>query len=251
MAARHGLPEPFRGFPSYGALHEIVPNPQVTGFLFEFSTRAYEAFKPEGDGEVNPIPDYSPKEEFGPITIIPSPSYDPRDYFRVFDSDTLGVSVLDMDPSASKARKFHTLWENNDFGATEQDARNEIDRKFPDTKIHIIYDRVMPVGGFLPTAHGGREARQKIALVPSVERSMDLNKLVTDEANIIIRAIKRRFEQFVAPWDIVPVTTFAAFKPKASDDRIKSLIEETNKGLADKPVGARLGRLVFRHKSSR
>ncbi len=250
MTARDGLPEPFRGYPSYGALHEIVPNQQVLEFLFDFNTRAYEAFSPM-DTNVEVITDLPLNAKVEDDTRARSDSYDPRDYYRVFDSDTIGLSVLDMDPSASKARKLHALWEKNDFGATEKEAKNEIDRKLPNTPLRVVYDKVMPIGGFLPTAHGGREARQKVALVPAVEQSIELNRLITDEADIVVKAIRRRFEQFTAPWDVVPVTTFAAFKPKASDEKIKGLIEETNKGLEQKPVGARLGRLVFRHKSSR
>jgi hypothetical protein len=282
MAAhKQGLPpSPLEGYPAYGAVHDIRPA-GIRDFLYDFGRIADGVFADEIEpAEVNPIPDYTSDEEFDdtpillgddseteeavetvslqiidPNTRLPrvieaNANYDSRQYYRVFDPESLGVSVVEMDPSRRAAQAVRAIWEKNDFGAVENEARNEIDRILPANVAKLRFNRVEGVGRRLAN-YPKDDVQQKLALMPDTNEFIETYDLIEREAEIIIRAIRSRLKQFVYPWDITPHLTFAVFRTGADPDQIKHIKSVTNKRLAEQPMVVPLGDLTFRHKIAR
>jgi len=264
QAPRDSLTRPFEGYPAYGAVHDVLPNEQLRNFLLEFSVISDKVFKQAIDlslpvdfsDELEPV--VSDAEE--PVTDEISPEdkrklkiedlYDPRKNYKIFDVDTLGVSVLEMDPAARHARTMRTIWESQDFGAVEQEARNEMARKLPATAPRLMFDRVQGVGHRLPGVPK-TEVRQKLALMPDPEKFPETVEFISNEADIIIEEVKKRLKQFVYPWDIVPHLTFAVFKKPVTPEQVDDIVKKTNESLKTDPFAVRLGDLDFRSKKER
>lgn len=257
MLPRDSLAKPFEGYPAYGAVHDVLPNEQLRGFLFDFSRIADkvigQAFASE---EVDPIPDYVASENFEaePISVVPAESdkkpYDSRDFYRIFDVESLGVSVVEMDPSAKAARTIRTIWEGQDFGAVEQEARNEIGRSLPNIVPHLFFNRVEGVGRRLPGVSRS-DVRQKLALMPDTTRFAETLNTIDVEADKIISAILKRLKQFMYPWDTTAHMTYSVFRSSTEPGQIIDIQNKTNEYLAKYPFGVQLGQLVFRHKKER
>lgn len=282
--ARSELRERYQGYPAYGAVHDVVPNDQLRGFMYDFSRMADGVFADDfGTVEVNPAAGYVPEEGFlaDPIQITPTGSevavdeiqvlrlaqtednepqlkpsviatagYDPRKYYRIFDPESLGVSVVEMDPSKRAAQTVKAIWEKQDLGAVENEARNEMGRRLPNTAPRLFFNRVEGVGGRLANAPRS-DVQQKLALMPDTNRFMETFSLIDEEAEIVISAIQKRLKQFTYPWDIMPHLTFAVFRSGAQVDQIVDVKEAANQYLAVNPFGVRLGDLSFRHKLKR
>lgn len=242
MAARDSLRGPCDGYPVYGAVHEVVPSKELRCFLSNFEEVAFNHF----DDTTQSI-DMGGNLETNLEYEITRSDFDPRYHYKVFNSHGLGLSVLSMDPSASIAKRLRMKWEKHDFGAMIKEAQNELGRSVPGGKISAVFDSAILVGGRLPNC-SDEKIRQKIALMPSAERSPDLYELVSKEAEICINAIRKRMKQFVYPWDITPHVTFAVFKRKAEPHKIAQLLKITNSMLAENPVGAALDPLSLRIK---
>jgi hypothetical protein len=224
------------------------------------------------------MPTELPVVDEEPFTFTPEDQeiideiYDPRKYYKMFNIDELGVSVVEMDPSERAARNLRTLFERQDFGALEQEARNEIDRKAPNLSPQLTFNRVEGVGHKVPNVPK-TEIRQKLALMPDTSENLETIETLSLEAEIIVAHIRKRLKQFVYPWDVTPHLTFAAFRKRAQVSHIKRVMKLTNGlftpqeedtgtdsehheqvdvGMSGKPFGVRLDRKIeFRHKSSR
>lgn len=244
--------------------------------MYDFARIADGVFSEIGYDEVNPIPGYVNDDiDSDPIVIIGATetddevetmplqiidpdtkeprvinvasSYDSRKFYRVFDPESLGVSVVEMDPSRRAAQAVRTIWEKNDFGAVEKEARNEIGRTVPNTVAKLRFKSVEGVGRRLAN-YPTEDVQQKLALMPDTNEFMETYDLIEKEADIIIRAIRSRLKQFVYPWDIMPHLTFAVFRNGAEPDDIKRIKEIANEKLANNPLTVPLGTLAFRHK---
>ena len=251
---RDSLASPFVGYPAYGAVHEVKPNQMLKAFLYEFSCISDQVFDKTSLIEEAEIPGYVSAGDFSDEPVIGNQpeevDYDSRRFYRSFDVETLGVSVLEMDPSARVARAIGALWEKQDFGAVEKEAKNEISRALPMIRPRLFFNRVEGVGRRLPGA-AKTDIRQKLALMPDTNKFAETNDLIEDEADFIIQAITRRMKQFIYPWDITPHLTFAVFKNMADPEQIKEIKEESNAYLREHPFGVALGQLSFRHKAER
>ncbi len=254
---RSGVVQPFEGYPAHGAVHEVIPNERLRSFALAFANIADSVFKRVEWLDLNMVTAEVPLTDEEPFKFDPEDQefidevYDPRKYYKMFNIDDLGVSVLEMDPSERAARNLRTLFERQDFGAVEKEARNEIDRLDPNLSPQLIFDRVNGVGHRVPNVPR-TEIRQKLALMPDGSKGLETVEMIGREADIIVSHIRRRLKQFVYPWDITPHLTFVAFKKKAQVINIERIIKETNEHLEDNPVSVRLDRKVeFRHKSSR
>ncbi|HUP26242.1 MAG TPA: hypothetical protein VM124_01185 [Candidatus Limnocylindrales bacterium] len=251
---RGSLIRPFEGFPAYGAVHDVIPNQQLRGLLFDFSRLSDEVFQRAFQTEEVELPGYEPEEGFTaePITCMDAAqgTYDPRRFYRIFDIERLGVSVVEMDPSARAARAVRAIWEGQDFGAVENEARNEMGRTLPIMRPRLFFNRVEGVGRRMPGVPK-EDVRQKLALMPDTNRFIETHELIEEEADIIINAITRRLRQFTYPWDTIPSLAFAAFRPAAQPDQIVEVKNKTNEYLAKHPFGLALGQLTFRYKKQR
>lgn len=276
-------PRPLEGYPAYGAVHDVAPA-GVRDFLYDFSRYAdgvfSHPFETGNEAEINPIPDFAPEDDFDdtlisldgdnesydpaddptkvaiqiidPLTREPrvayvSDKYDSRAFYRVFDPESLGVSVVEMDPSRRAAQAVRAIWQSHDFGAVENEARNEIGRRLPTITAKLRFNRVEGVGGRLAN-YPKEDVRQKIALMPDTTVFTETHDLIEVEAEIITSAIRKRLKQFMYPWDVNPHLTFAVFRKDATPEEITIIQESLNRRLADHPLTVPLGQLGFRHK---
>lgn len=257
--SRDSLIKPFEGYPAFGAVHEIQPNDQFRSFLYAFGKISDKVFMrsiwkenselPEIEGlfdeDDTPMIIYSDEQE-----IVDS-VYDPRNYYKIFDIESMGVSVVEMDPSAKSARAVGALWERQDFGVVEQEARNEIDRKMPNENPRLKFNRIEGVGKRFPGVDKS-EIRKKVALMPDTASNEETFEIIEEEADVVISLLRRRLKQFVYPWDITPHLTFAIFKSYAKPEDVHEIMSKSNEYLEQYPFGVRLDRtLSFRHKSLR
>lgn len=250
---RSRLTQPREGYPVYGAVHEVIPTTQIRDFQTVFAIIADQVFDQTGNSEIDPVPQFKPTEEFAAEIITPplDKPFDSRDHYRIFNPETLGLSVIEMDPSSKKARQIRTVWEKQDFGAVEKDARNELLRHLPNRIPTIKFTGAKFVGGILPGAKPSELVRQKVALIPDSKTSFEILEIVNLEANIIIRAIRARLKQFAYQYDIVPHVTFAVFKKGVERDQAVAVVDGIHKHLIKKPLHAQLSPLVFRSRSER
>ena len=256
---------PFEGYPAYGAVHDVLPNQQLREFLFNFSRfsdRVFDTTRPTESVALKLPSDEEAEVEFDPIFVpetagfgmpeidsLVMPHYDSRGFYKVFDPESLGVSVVEMDPAAKAARRFKTIWEGHDFGAVEKEAQNQIGQ-LPDTAPWLMFTRVDGVGRRLPGVPNS-SVRQKLALMPDTDQFLETLNFIEDEADVIIDAIRRRLKQFIYNWDTLPHLTFSVFHRGARPDQISQVKERTNQYLAAHPFAVRLGDLAFRHKATR
>lgn len=248
---RSNVTQPFEGYPAYGAVHDVIPNEQLRNFIVDFSRIADRVFGATHGSERlvidNRLPEEIAADEAKPEFVD---DYDSRGYYKTFDVESLGVNVVEMDPAAKQARALRAVWERQDFGAVEQEARNEIGRRLVGIRPQLLFDRVQGAGHRLPGA-GRADVRKKLALLPKEDKFNETIELINGEADLIIDAIKRRLKQFMYPWDVIPHLTFSVFRYEATAEQISTIIGETNDLLREKPVGASLGDLSFRHKKER
>lgn len=257
---RSGPVQPFEGYPAFGAFHDVIPNEQLYGFLYDFRRIADLILKRSVIGEpIYPITteDFEQAEGsfFGDANeeIAEHPvlqGFDLRNYGKIFDIDRLGVSVVEMNKSARAARQVRAVWEKHDFGAVEQEARNEVDRRTGYKSVSLRFSGVMGVGRRLPGLDRA-DVRQKLALVPKGPNNHDAIDMIETEGQIITGAINRRLKQFMGKWDTVPHLTFAYFNQRAKPEAVEAIEESADMYSRNNPCGARLGELVFRHMSSR
>ncbi len=258
---RSNTVKPFEGFPAYGVVHDVMPNDRLRGFLYDFSRISDYVFMRSLGGVVpEPIEDFMVDDPFAIDPDLKSrieEGYDSRRYYRIFDTETLGVSVVEMDPSERAAKLARTVFESQDFGAVKQEACDEIGRTMPNIHPHLFFDRVDGVGGRLP-AVVQTDVRRKLALMPNSLRYPETLDLITNEAAIFIDALKRRIKQFTYPWDVVPHLTYAVFRHAATPEQVAVVAESTNNYLSaidengkNSAFGVRLGNLGFRYKTTR
>lgn len=280
--SRGEMREQYRGFPAYGAVHDVVPNHQLRSFLYDFSRIADGVFAQDfavTDEVVDPIPGYTSDEDFeaDPVQlstydeeavdhlqtlrlthndadkvtfrpeVLPTVGYDPRRYYRIFDPESLGVSVVEMDPSKRAAQAIRSVWEKQDLGAVENEARNEMGRRLPYVAARLLFNRVDTIGGKLANAPRS-DVNKKLALFPDTSKFVETLSLIEDENEIIVKAIRQRLKQFVYPWDVIPHLTFAVFRADAQVDQIVEVKEAAEEYIKRHSFGVRLGDLTFRHK---
>lgn len=289
-APRDGLPKPFEGYPAYGAVHNVTVNDAYRSFLYEFCDIADEVFSADFETEIvdnTNIDSLDEASEFEPITIIPSlaeeetfsesepedvledfdmdikrrrrpkpaaakisPVYTPESYYKLFDIEKLGVSVVEMDPSANAARAIRTLWERQDFGQVQKEAKDQLMRHIPRTDLRLVFGGVMGVGRRMPNIPRA-DLRQKLALMPDPNAYPENLSLIQDEAEVVIDSIGKRLKQWMYPWDIIPHLTFAVFKRRAQPEQIIEIVQRTNEYVESNPVAMKLGELVFRYHGKR
>lgn len=255
---RDSLRQPFEGYPAYGALHPAIPNQQLREFYFD-QTRIADyfivnrlagvqveplTFDPEIDGVENPLV----IEERAREAVIDT--YNPNRFYRMFNPDTLGVTVVEMDGSSRVANRMRVVWESQDFGAVEQEAVNEIGRTLPNIVPRLIFNGARGAGGRLPNVPN-TEVRQKMALMPDQNQHQATQKLLESEAGIIGDAIRRRMKQYLEPWDYMPHLTYMVFRRETQPADVQAIIKTTNNYLQRNPFGVALDPLEIRSKSTR
>jgi len=241
---------PRQGYPAYGALHEVVPNEQLRGLLFDAAWTCDYVFRHQLAGEqVKPVDTWGTGERpvFSKGAESVQEEYDPRKFYRVFDIETLGVTVVEMDPSAKQARQARAVWEGQDFGAVEQEAKDDIGRRLPVTRPRLFFDRLIAAGNRLPHVPS-TEVRQKVALAANPARNPETLALLNGEFDIIVGALRRRLKQYTYPWDFIPHMSFLAFRNQAEPESISAITESLDNYLAQHSFGAALEGLSFRHK---
>lgn len=263
MNARSGGPrdstvQPFEGYPALGAFHDVIPSEQLHNFLYDFRRIAEYVLK---RSEVGLGFDVIEKEDFKNPDFFEEANkdidkhpqldgFDFRNYGKIFDLDRLGVSVVEMGQSARTARAIRAVWERQDFGAVEQEARDEVDRFLGMSQLSLKFSGVMGAGRKLPEIDK-KEVRQKLALLPEGAANQGAIELLGTEAEIITDAINRRLKQFLGSWDIVPHLTFAYFKQNTNPDAVRAIEASADNYSRLFPCGAQLGSLMFRHISTR
>lgn len=296
MPPRDHLERPFQGYPAYGAVHEVIPNSKLNAFLFDFIRVSDELIKRGLAGIRMPeLPDVQDEDFFtipythedvdtsehteGKVPLIEiypvdfetgsrsraeiDEIYDPRHFYKVFDIDTMGISVVEMAHSSKAAKAVRTLWENHDFGAVEQEARDEVGRTCPDMTPKFAFNRVEGVGRRMPGIHT-EFVRQKLALWPDTTKFLATFELIEKESEIITAAIQRRMKQFLYQWDNTPHLTFAVFRSSITAQDIALITAAANENirlrghkaedgsiLSGGELTARLGQLDFRYAAER
>lgn len=255
--SRNAVPKPFEGYPAYGAAHGVVPSDQLRGFLYDSSRIADYVFMHGMAGvSVDPV-EFSNHGQKSELTV-PSDvrgraeenGYDPRTFYRVFDPETLGVTVVEMDASEKAARTVRKVWERHDFGAVEQEVKTEVGRSTSNLAPRLFFNHADTVGKRLPGSEI-RNIRQKVALFPEAFHSQDTLELLEHESDVVFRAINRRLKQFMKPWDTTPHVTYQLFRDAAKAREVEVIMETTNNYLQKFPFAARLDLLALRHKSVR
>ncbi len=256
--ARSSTHQPFEGYPALGAFHDVIPNQQLRSFLYDFSRTADFVLKRSQAGMiVEPVSEedwrnssfFEEADEY--IEGHPKlDGYDFRNYGKIFDIDRLGVSVVEMGQSARAARKVRAVWEKHDFGAVEQEARDELARYTGVKAPSLRFSGVMGVGRRLPGIDR-RDVRQKLALMPEGPKNKEVVEIIERESEIITNAINRRLKQFMDSWDTIPHLTFAFFGQNTSGEAVEAIEESADTYSKLYPCGAQLGELLFRHMSLR
>lgn len=260
--ARSRPEQPLAGYPAIGAMHEVrLPNQALRDFISDFAVKADGIFEPvfiathdilEIDntipGEEAKLRDNPDDESDNDIGIKETglAEYDSKKYFTTFNVERMGLSVVEMQGSAKIARVRRAIWEKQDLGMVEQEARDEIRKHFPNTTPKLRFDAVANVGSKVCN-QGTTDVRQKLALIPNAATYFETFELLTREHNIIINAIERRLKSEL-PYaaDYVPHLTFAAFRNKAEPRHIEKIISKTAELVKAHPIEIRLGDLLFR-----
>lgn len=205
MPPRDGLREQFRGYPAIGAVHPVAANKQLRDTLSAIADIADGVFDTPANFDGRSAEEKAKDGDY----------YDSSRYYRLFDSQTLGLSVFEMDISAKIAEKAKSIWEQNDLGAVRQDVEGEADRMLPGVRLQLEVSGVMPVGGRLPMSY--REpVRSKLAFTFNPGKHMDTYDLLFREEELIARHIGSRIKrpdilrQFVQV-DFVPHVTFMVY----------------------------------------
>ncbi len=250
---------PFEGYPAFGAVHELIPDEGIRNFLYDFSRMSNLVLKQSLGGiEVEPIsgeqfrnPQLFAEENARLPKGNPEiEAYNPKLYYKIFDVNTMGVSVLEMDPQVKAARNVRALWESQDFGAVSQEARDSVDRSNPGLDHRLEFTGVEGVGKRLPDFEK-TEIRRKLALMPDTTKHIETLDMLDDEGEIIYKAIRRRLKQFLAPWDRMTHLTFAAFRQKTKPHEISAIQQSARNYVGEFPLEVRLDHLSFRHRSVR
>jgi hypothetical protein len=248
---RGSLPESFEGYPAVGAYHEIIASRSLDKFMQGFCAIADEVFQRyAGSVEVDNAPHI--ESTFEPLEIVPpeddKPEYDFRRYYRAYYASSMFVSVLDMSHSERIARAMRSVWEKQDLGATEKEARNAIGRLGPDFNPSLHMDQVIRLGRRFPNASAQGKGR-KLALVPNASRCVETQDFLQLEHEIVIEAIRRRLKQFVPDGEYVPHLTFAWFTDRVTEEQVEEISERTTELTKKEPLQVNLARdITFRER---
>lgn len=272
MPARDHLMESYSGYPSFGALHPIVPTREVYEFMGSFveisdsifevlarPTNSVDDDNPlhdinfphfELDGEVDGDFqfDCEPLDlagvENADSQVTNQSHYDPANYYKPYDPTKMWVGVLEAETSAKAARQARSLFEGQDLGAMENDARSEASRKCPNIPLKIMFDGVMDIGARTPIGgYGG--PRSKLALKPNFEEYPETKEVLFKEFEIITGTIQRRLKQKFLPPEYTPHTTFVYFRQDVKAGSINEITKQVNELLAQYPLHVPLKELIF------
>lgn len=250
---RSSVEAPFQGYPAYGALHEILPDTRLREFLAKFSEISNAVIKPPEELPpselIDPTPDFEPEDDFGVVSLGPEseakvfdPPFDQRHYYRIFDPEKMGVTVVEMLPSQRAASAMRKVFEGQDFGAVEQEARDTIDQGNPVLYPQLKFTSVIGVGKMLHTNGGVTPVRQKLALLADVTTHLETHDMLDKENAAICDALRRRLKQFVLPNDFIKHLTFAALKRPITNEMLAEIITQTNSHLTENPLYVDLDR---------
>lgn len=248
------LPEPFEGYPAVGAYHEIIDNRSLDRFMRGFCSIADEVFQRyAGSIEVDNAPHI--ESTFEPLQIVPpeddETEYDFRRYYRAYYANSMFVSVLDMSHSERIARAMRSVWEKQDLGATEKEAKNAIGRQLPDSNPSLLMDQVVRLGRRFPNASAQGKGR-KLALVPNAGQCVETQDLLQLEHEIVIQAISRRLKQFAPDGDYIPHLTFAWFTDHVNEEQVEEISKRTTELAKKEPLRVNLARdITFRERLTR
>ncbi len=242
MSIRDTLPEQSRGYPAIGAVHEVIADKNLRDALGKVADIADDVFDAPTPGDTRSL------EE----RIADGDKYNPSHYYRLFDAQTLGLSVFEMDLSEKVSRRARTVWEGQDLGAFKQDVENFAAKHSPDAPLQISCKGIMMVGGRLPL--GGRDLiRTKLAFLPDPTEYDETIELLNLEHQVIKATIERRLgKRNGGRWptllplvDFVPHVTFLAYKQhKATAEQIRRVNTELEELLREEPITLSLGRFT-------
>lgn len=279
-------PEQHQGYPAIGAYHEVFPNDRLDSFMESFRVIANKVLIPahaaqQAVDQPLQILDFeetgNDEDRFRPSTRSEAASYDDisfeaansgdkldadmyhhiltwkhaHDYYRAYNGTSMYVSVLDMTHSERHARTMRSIWQKQDLGDTKQMARNEIDRRMPDTRPRLQLDQISRAGTRLPNAPASHEGR-KLALVPNPSEYGTTIDMLCEEHNIIIAAINKRLKSFVPYGEFMPHVTFAWFSGKVTEEQLAQIARETKALAGEMPIKVNLDPyLTFRDRLTR
>ena len=254
---RNSVVSPFEGYPAYGAVHEVMPDHRFREFMSVFARISDQVFDFVPPVEViDPQPDFQAEAGMEAFSLLPEIDevvvpYDSRKFYKIFDPDKMGATVLEMDPAQKAAKRIRKVFESQDFGAVEKNAKNEIDRIMPMSYPELVFNRVESVGNLLPGVSQDI-VRQKLALFSDTTKCLQTHKSMQSEQTIIVKHLKKHFKQFMTPWTLVPHLTFAVFRKQASAEQVTDIIGKTNEYVQANPLYVSLERsLTFRSRSDR
>ena len=245
---RCDLPEPFSGYPAFGAYHTVTPNRSLGRYLGSFCEAADEVFLSSLGSEEIKLHDeigeaMEAGEQFDAIEIVPprgSPKEFDRDNFYIPYSLTgMWAGVLDGNQSEKHARRIRKIWEGHDLGDTEQMARNEVDKILPAGGLPLVLGQVARIGSRLPNAPNHHEGR-KLALVPNPGECTETQSHLAEAREIVVGIIQQRMEDFAPEGEYIPHVTFAWFKDGVDEDELSTIAKRAQELAAAKPVRVNL-----------
>lgn len=201
---RNTLNGPYEGYPGIGAVHAAIPNHSLRNFLLTFADIADNVI---GDGQED---------------------YDPRHYYRVYDAQRMGLTVLEMDPSMAQAQKIRQVLQRKDVGLLEQDIKDQATRLIKPVSPQITIVRADSCGKYFNPGKTLRKFRRGVALFPDTSLDLDTHEMLADELGIGIEAIRRQFKQFMHQTDLTAHMTFVEFKDAVNKEQVGEIIKNTN-----------------------
>lgn len=250
MPPRDGLRERMAGYPAVGAVHPVVQNRDLLNLFY-------------AEGSQNSIVEVL-DDFFDPPNYFDTRSLEEKDndgvqrynsahFYRLFDPQTLGVSVMEMDITAQAAKRQRSVWEGKDMGRVKQEVLDLAARRSPNNQLVIKLGNVMPVGGKLPGKYKDDPPRQKLAFFPDIydEQTYQTLELLYAEHDIIRAAIENRLRanrhtKVVADliaYSYIPHITFLSYKRDVGPKKVIEANRRLSALVAEKPITVELERL--------
>ncbi len=275
MSVKENRHEPYQGYPAVGAVHPVIANRELRERLTQIANIADDIFDHtpteddilswnnpiEIEGLSNPVhfdqegesdlPGHEELEEDDTESTF-AQVYNPTAHYRMFDAQTLGLSVFPMEVSAAIANRARAVWKKNDLGQLTKEIIDRTQRYSLSSALTIVSDGLVLSGGKLPVVPH-LPIRSMLAFNVSPAHYDESLECIFEEHEIVKSATLRRMKK--RPLDVrgipqdpisafIPHIPFMAYKRGAIPAEIAKVNEKIQELMHDDPIVMHLGELT-------